>query len=255
MFRWLPDFSGDLISHLLRHVDIARRSSLGFYARFLRGIGQSFASRYLTWTTDVFQEADKRQAWIGRKMRPTESLLQELAQSELRGLDAQLFAELKVNLLSGLLVKMDMATMAASLEARSPFMDHELAEFVNTVPARYLLRRGRTKAVLRDAYADMLPREVIDGPKRGFEIPIAEWLQGELKPVLHDTVGSSDPRIGAYFDARFVKQLLNRSVLQDRNWGYMIYALLVLELWLRNAESETQVVRDKDDVNLAAALA
>src|SRR6185437_15179569 len=126
------------------------------------------------------------------------------------------------------LVKMDMATMAASLEARSPLLDSVLAEFTAPLPGDYLLRNGRPKAVLRDAYRGRLPDEVIGGEKRGFEIPLVSWLRKELRPIIQDTVGSQDARVRAYLADEFVDALIAGNSFKDRNWGYLMYAVLVL---------------------------
>jgi asparagine synthase (glutamine-hydrolysing) len=166
-------------------------------------------------------------------MRPTEQLIAACQNHSVSALQAQRGLDLNFILGSTLLVKMDMATMAASIEARSPLLDHVVAEFTAALPQRFLLRHGRTKAVLRDAYRAEIPADVIDGRKRGFEIPLVSWLKNELRPVLMDTVGNRDAAVRDYLDGDFVNDLLAGRTLPERNWGYLVYALLVLELWLR----------------------
>lgn len=234
-FQWMPDSLIQFFLRRLARFKNVRRSPMGFCSRFLRGLGQTPDSRYLAWTADAFQEEDKRLFWNGKTLRATESFLESFNRPELSPLNVQMFIDLNVNL-PGLLVKMDMASMAASLEARSPMLDHKLAEFATTIPDRFLLRRSVSKSVLRDAYRDLLPREVTRGAKRGFEVPMKEWLLGDLRGILHDTVGSQNARIRAYLDPAPVRKLLDRAILQDRNWAYLVYSLLVLELWLRDAE-------------------
>jgi len=85
---------------------------------------------------------------------------------------------------------------------------------------------------LRDAYRGRLSHEVVRGAKKGFEVPMAEWLEGPLKPVLMDTLGSSSARTRAYVDGNFIDALLARRAMPERNWGYLVYSFLVLELWL-----------------------
>ncbi|MEL6178631.1 MAG: asparagine synthase-related protein, partial [Myxococcota bacterium] len=152
-------------------------------------------------------------------------------------LDTQLGGDQRLILLSDLLVKMDMATMAASLEARSPLMDHELAEFTATLPDHYRVRRNTPKAILRDAYRHLVPTEVTQAPKRGFEIPMNRWLETDLKPILMDTVGAHDARVRDWFSRHLIDGLLAGNLFQERNRTYLLYALLVLELWLRQEES------------------
>jgi len=138
-----------------------------------------------------------------------------------------------LNLLNDLLVKMDMSTMACSLEARSPLLDHKLAEFVSTVPLKFISNKFRTKSLLRDAYSGLLPKEIMNGPKKGFEVPLGSFLKNELRPILMDTLAQPDSCVGSYLSRKFLDGLINGNVMTDRNKPYILYALLVLELWLR----------------------
>ena len=221
---------------ILRGFSGGRRSSFGFLQRFLRGLSVDAPERYLIWTTDMLREADKAAVWRGDHSRPTEEFISSQIASS-RSIVGQIMeGDRKIILLSALLVKMDMASMAVSLEARSPFLDHVLAEVAAGIDEARFFRGGQTKAVLRNAYADMLPREVVRGAKRGFEIPMEKWLRGDLHAILHDMVGSPNARICAYLDPAFVRKLLGQTILRDRNWPYLVYSLLILELWLRNLE-------------------
>jgi asparagine synthase (glutamine-hydrolysing) len=130
-----------------------------------------------------------------------------------------------------------MATMAASVEGRSPFLDHQVAAFAWTLPDHYRLRNGVPKAVLRDAYQGRLTDEVLTAPKRGFEIPLASWMKNELKEVLMDTLGQPSALIREYIDAALIDGVLAQKVLMDRNWAYIVYSWLVLELWLREEQT------------------
>ena len=215
----------------------ARRSTLGFAARALRGLAQTPEERYLVWTADMLRDADKRPAWRkGGTPRATEALVAQVLDADLRGLDRQVAAELKLNLPSSLLVKMDIATSAASLEGRSPFMDQEVAALAFRLPAAYRVRGRRTKAILRDAYATHLPQEVATGAKRGFEIPLASWLANEWRPLVVDTLGAPNARVHGYVDRALVERAAAPGGFADRNAAYVTYGFLVLELWLRSLE-------------------
>ena len=200
------------------------------------------ASRYLTWTSDRLQEHDKQSIWRGAAVRPTENWIESLQPNHLSGLDTQLSTDINVNLLSQLLVKLDIATMAYSLEGRSPLLDHVLAEFVATIPDRFRLRRGRPKSLLRDAYRGLLPDEVIDGRKRGFEIPLQSWLENDLRELLMDTLGNQSAHVRNYLDAAFIDRLLARKTMADRNWATSVYSLLVLELWIEQFNKDRSSV-------------
>lgn len=209
-----------------------RRSALGLALRFARALGLSPAERYLAWTTDLLRESDKA-FWRRARLTPTEERVAAALGEGGTALDRQLRGDVRLNLLSDLLVKMDMATMANSVEARSPLLDHVLAEYVACLPDSHKVRGTTLKAVLRSAYGGVLPAEVIAGPKRGFEVPLATWLDGPLRSLLHDTVGARDARLLEFLEPTFVADVLLGVALQERNRPALLYALVVLELWLR----------------------
>jgi asparagine synthase (glutamine-hydrolysing) len=129
---------------------------------------------------------------------------------------------------------MDRATMANSLEARSPFLDHELLERVATFPPALLLRGWRTKAVLRAAAAGLLPEEVRRAPKRGFELPLASWLAGpwaeEVRIVLEDPAAGIRTLIAA---DRLASWRAWAQHPDRERAARAVYTLLTLEHWLR----------------------
>jgi len=187
-FSFIPRCIFNGASHLFSSIPLNRRGSMGFLKRFLRGMGQDSVGRYLVWTLDMLREVDKSPFWKGSYTRPTEDLVASkirLDQSVIRQL---LSSDRELILLSDLLVKMDMASMAASIEARSPFLDHELAELAISIPDSYLFRGRQTKSILRDAYAGRLSSEVLSGAKRGFEIPMSRWLEVDFSDLIGDTV-------------------------------------------------------------------
>ncbi|MBC8117075.1 MAG: asparagine synthase, partial [Candidatus Saccharimonas sp.] len=231
-FRFVPSSLTTMLAGLLQRQSGSRRSTAGFGSRFLRGLGQSPGARYLSWTTDLLQDSDKQQIWIGGPMRPTEDWIEELLPRRLSGFDTQATGDIQVNLLSDLLVKMDIATMAHSLEARSPLLDHQLAEFLAALPDSQRITGGRLKGLLRDAYRGRLPDEVILGKKRGFEFSLSSWLENELRGLIMDTLGSPSARVRSFLDGQFIDNLLAGGILRDRNCACLVYALLTLELWL-----------------------
>jgi asparagine synthase (glutamine-hydrolysing) len=244
--RYVAVQYGDLPSHFSLHAvrKVAsflekllgqrwRRTPLAMVARFLRGFTLRPGERYLVWTVDMLREPDKKKEWLGEAMRPTEEWIESLLPRGLSGLDTQMAGDVRILLLNALLVKMDMATMGASVEGRSPLMDHVLAEFAAKLPDNFKIRHGRTKALIRDAYRGLLPYQVICGSKFGFEIPLLSWLQNELRPVLMDTVGSKTAKVRSYLKGSFVDGLLAGERMQNGNWAEMVYCVLMLELWLR----------------------
>ena len=235
---WIPQAVAARVAATLGSRSSVRRSPLGFAARFARGLAMTADERYLAWTTDMLRESDKRAHWVGPPAEATERLIRETLAPGLSQLDQQLESDRRINLLSDLLVKMDMACMAHSLEVRSPLLDHTIAEFAWRLPDGYRVRRGTPKRVLRDAYRRVLPSGVTAGAKRGFEIPLSEWLAGDLKALLHDFLGSPNARVRSFVDDSLITDLLDETAFADRNRAYLLYALLVLELWLEQESDD-----------------
>lgn len=236
-FGWIPAPMAKVAADGLNALAPERRSTLGHAARFARTLAYDDGERYLVRTTDTLREEDKRGIWRGTSQRPTETWVEALETHASTDLGTQLSRDVQIILLSLLLVKMDIATMAASLEGRSPLMDHVVGEFAMSLPPHFLIHGNTPKALLRDAYRSYLPEAVISGKKRGFEIPLASWLQNELKPVVMDTLATSSAKVRRYVADDYVDRLVNGEIMQDRNWGYLVYSLLILELWLREFDS------------------
>ena len=132
-----------------------------------------------------------------------------------------------------LLVKVDIATMAHGLEARSPLLDHPLVEFAARLPSRLKRRGSRGKRVLRRAVADLLPPAVLRRPKAGFGVPIGRWFGGELRGHLEDILLSPAALGRGFFDPEAVRALVRSHRPGFRGRSAQLWALLMLELWCR----------------------
>lgn len=134
-----------------------------------------------------------------------------------------------------LLKKVDMASMASSLECRAPFLDHRVVELCMRIPALAKVRHGRDKSLLREAMAPYLPRAVLEREKQGFGAPLAHWLSGPLEHMVDD-LASQDARLGEIGDAAQMRRLVNRSratLHTDWRAPLRVWTLLMLEQWLR----------------------
>jgi asparagine synthase (glutamine-hydrolysing) len=133
-----------------------------------------------------------------------------------------------------LLVKMDIASMAHSLEARSPFLDHELMEFAAGLPGRMKLRGGERKVLLRHALRGWLPDQVLDGPKRGFGLPmIGDWLRGGLRDMLVELLTDSRAASRDYFRQPVVRGLLDEHLSGRAYHAEKLWTLMMFEVWHR----------------------
>ncbi|MCA1682461.1 MAG: asparagine synthase (glutamine-hydrolyzing) [Actinobacteria bacterium] len=148
-------------------------------------------------------------------------------------LDALLNADVETFLPGDLLVKMDIASMAHGLEARSPFLDHELMEFAASLPAEIKLSGREKKLVLREAVAEWLPQDLLDRPKQGFSVPLARWLREDLREFAHDVLLDPISIDRGYFRRDAVESLLRRHVEGREDCSKRLWTLLFGELWHR----------------------
>jgi asparagine synthase (glutamine-hydrolysing) len=148
-------------------------------------------------------------------------------------LDVMLDVDVQTYLTDDLLAKMDIATMASSLEARSPFLDHELMEFAASLPPSQKVRGVQKKVVLREALRGWVPDAILDAPKRGFRLPIAEWFRGELRDFAHDVLLGPVARQRGYFREGYVRDLVERHVAGTEDHSQGIWTLMMFELWHR----------------------
>ncbi len=152
-------------------------------------------------------------------------------------LGRMLYVDVGLFLPDDLLTKIDIATMAHSLEARSPLLDHELMEFAASLPSRLKVAGREKKVALRAAFRGSIPNEILDAPKQGFVVPMAEWLRGELKDLAYDVLLDSTARERGYFAPDSVRALLDRHISGSEDRSGAIWALLVFELWHREIVS------------------
>jgi len=142
-------------------------------------------------------------------------------------------ADVNTYLPGDLLTKVDISTMANSLEARSPFLDHHLMEWAAHLPTQLKVRRGRTKYLLKRAVAPWLPTEIIDRPKMGFAVPLGRWLRGELRDLAWSVLTDQTARSRGLFRPEAVTDLLQRHARGDDE-SHRIWTLIQFELWHRH---------------------
>jgi asparagine synthase (glutamine-hydrolysing) len=146
--------------------------------------------------------------------------------------DALLNLDLEIYLPDTLMVKVDIASMAHSLEARAPMLDHHFLEFAARIPANLKLKGGReSKYIFKKAAEPFLPGEIIYRPKMGFGVPTDHWFRGELKDLVQDTLLGPRALERGYFRKDALEKLVREHQSGERNWQYLIWNLLMLELW------------------------
>jgi asparagine synthase (glutamine-hydrolysing) len=161
----------------------------------------------------------------------------ELVEAVRRGSDADnpvdrmLAVDVGLYLPDDLLVKFDIASMAHSLETRSPMLDHQFMEFIARLPARSKMNTITRKVILKQAFRNVLPDEILHRHKMGFGVPIDHWFRGELSEFLRDRLLSRRSIERGYFNRRYVERLIEEHTNGHKQWQYVLWNLLMLELW------------------------
>jgi len=234
------------LSRMLPHRQ-ARWSRVRRAKRFLGGLHADPALRYIGWLC-YFTEDMKRDLYapdFAAALGDCDSVglmaeaLQHAECSTL--LDRTLSADVQLYLPYDLLVKVDIASMAHALEARSPFLDHELMEFAARLPARMKLRGGVSKYCLKKAFENTLPPDILHRKKMGFGVPLQRWFREELRQPAHEVLLGSRTIARGYFRRGAVERLLKEHTQGTADHSYRLWALLYLELWHR-------VMIDQSDV-------
>ncbi len=147
--------------------------------------------------------------------------------------DKLLYLDSKTYLPSDILTKVDRMTMANSLEARVPLLDHELIEFVQTIPAELKLKGISTKYIFKKTLEGIVPHEILYREKQGFGVPINEWINSRLKDRIHGILSEKRTLERGYFEPRYIATLLAEHTKKRRDHSHALWILWMLELWHR----------------------
>jgi asparagine synthase (glutamine-hydrolysing) len=205
--------------------------------RFLQHLALAGPQRYLDASTmlraeqlrallqdDVFEEMSRHD--------PRAASLSALESKGGDWLSAIQHSDIENYLPLDILTKVDRMTMAHSIEARPPLLDHKLVEFAATIPPHMRLRGGTTKYLLKRAMRGILPDGIIDRPKQGFAVPLASWLRGELAGFARDLLLSTTCKQRGFFKTAYIERLLKQHG-EGRDLSLQIWTMLSFELWCR----------------------
>jgi asparagine synthase (glutamine-hydrolysing) len=216
--------------------------------RFVRAAHLPTLERHHAWK-EIFS-ADVRAELTGRRsdFDPVDLLRTRFAETEGAELLARLQdVDLGLYLVDDLLAKTDRASMAHSLEARVPFLDPLVTNFALALPTEHKVQGLRKKVLLRKAVAPLVPAPLLRRRKRGFSIPAAAWLRGELEPFARDTLSSDTLRRQGFFDPAAVGRILEEHVSGKQDLSRQLWGLLAFTLWherhVENAPRETSVAQ------------
>ena len=235
-----------VVSPLIRALPVSRDNlSFDFRAkRFLAGMTLAPTQQHLLWMGSLGPDA-KRQVLTDEvqsalRTQPYESL--EAVAGSLNGgerldlVDTMLRMDLETYLPNDLLVKVDLMSMANSLEVRVPFLDRHVVEFACTLPSRWKLRGLTTKYLVRRALATRLPRKVVRRPKKGFGIPVAEWIRGPLRPLIVDALDAARLSREGFFNGLAVRRLLDEHMAGAADHRKPLWSLFVFQQWMSSQQ-------------------
>lgn len=217
----LPHNKKNIYNYIFRLFSLASKNSLEVY---------------LSAGVDIFEDFE------GNIIHPGGDYLQEMRQdfneivnTEMSGLKKIMNMDFNSNLFSDLLVKMDIANMAHSLEGRSPFLCKELLEYAPGLNDTFKINKNTTKYLLRTLAKKYLPEQLLHQPKRGFEIPLKKWVENDLNEIVNDYVGASSALSRQFLKPEFVEGLINDTIkMPAEKRAKMLWTLMSMEIWYKN---------------------
>jgi len=212
-----------------------KKSTYNFIYRLASLASKSGVETYLAAGVDILEGYEK---WIKNPgfdyLLPIKQDFETITGSALNGLSKIMNMDFDCNLFSDLLVKMDIATMAHSLEGRSPFLSKEIVELAPTLPNHYKINNRKTKFLLRRLAENYLPAELIHQPKRGFEVPLKDWVNNTLNEVIQSYLSDPNAMYHPFFKKDFGARLLSNKIsMPPEKRAKVIWMLFAMEVWYK----------------------
>ena len=227
-----------LIEPLVRMLPVKTKNlSLDYKAqRFVLGSKYDYVTRHHVWFGS-FTPEQQEHLLTSEALAASDGDIYRHARRMVEECDAENMTERMQNLdtrlylAEDILTKVDRASMAVSLEVRAPFLDPHVAEYAASLPVNYKLRGGKSKYVLKRAVADLLPPFVTRRSKKGFGVPVAEWLKGKLKPLARDLLSPDRVRRAGVFNPEYIMRLQDEHERGEANHRKLLWTLLMFEMW------------------------
>lgn len=205
--------------------------------RFAQSMADTPERRYYNYicyfTTEQKKKLYTDAFWERMKDHATQDILADLAHESGSNdyLDKTLYTDFNSYLPNALMAKVDIATMAHSLEGRSPLLDHELLELSAQIPSSLKIKNGEKKYILKKSLEGILPNEILYRPKMGFGVPLVHWFRGELKDYMYDIIMDGEAIKRGYLEKSAVKKILDTHANTKVDYANHIWALIMLEHW------------------------
>ena len=221
IWKYLPQSRNSKLGDLFRKLD-----------KFSQGLSMNQKERYWAWIGLTSDEEVKKLLNVGFNNQ----FLKKDVVSRIgltNDFNDYLWSDLELVLPGDMLTKVDLMSMNNSLEVRVPFLDHELVNFVNTLPANYKIDKGSRKKILQDTYRSFLPEELYHRPKHGFEVPLLKWFKGPLRAVINDLLLNKEFILSqGVFNYSQIRKIVEK--LRSSNPGdtaSRVWAILVFQFW------------------------
>lgn len=239
MYQRIPLAARNIINTLLKALpdSINPKNRLRRIKRFINGANLSIPERYIKWV-GIFDKNLKKDLYTYSFAK----CLTDMDSTKFMGtffdntdtfnfLDILLRTDVHTYLPNDLLVKVDITSMANSLEARSPFLDQNLMEFAARLPTKYKMKNLIKKYLLKKAVKNLVPFDNIYRRKMGFGVPIGNWFRSDLKGLLCGTLLSRKSLQRGYFNPEFIKRIVYLHIGKRKDYSFQLWSLLMLELW------------------------
>lgn len=153
--------------------------------------------------------------------------------------DSQMRCDIGFYLVENILPKVDMMSMATSLEARVPYLDNEMIDLALAIPPHFKIRNGQRKYILKKAFKDRLPADILNRGKEGFSMPMKNWLNNEWNGLMHELLSQENLRRDGLFDAPGIARLMQQHESRTHNHSHLLWGLMVFQLWKQRFQSVT----------------
>jgi asparagine synthase (glutamine-hydrolysing) len=251
-FDYLPLFLRRFLSNTIVRMIPGSSTSRSFFRRlqrFLEGLGMNHAERFLQWIA-YFSKKQRQELYTDsftHKISGTNSIdyfMEALKHCEKRDPATQLsLTDMQTYLPGAVMTKVDIASMAHSLECRAPFLDYRVVEWAAKIPIHYKIQRNLGKMLLRNTYKNLLPKVISERrDKMGFGAPTHQWFRGELKNIVNDILLDTNTINRGIFRREKIEQILVEHFSNKFDHSRKIWALFMLEMWFRTWVENSFVV-------------
>ncbi len=222
-----------------------KKSYYNFMYRLINLSSKNGVECYLSSTSDIFEDV-YQEAFVAQPksmLYDFQEDFDEINQLPISGLKKLMLLDFKTILFGDLLVKMDIATMSNSLEGRSPFLSKELLEYAPSIKDNYKINGKTTKYILREIAKDYLPPIFINQPKRGFEIPLKQWVNKDLKEIINGYLSSDNAYSLNFIKKDFLHKLINNKInIASEKRAKILWTLFVMEIWHKNEINSKKLI-------------